>query len=57
MPDEHTRIEELLSAMQDDAATPEDTALVESATLATCARCRATASAPSRRLTARCAAT
>ncbi len=44
MTDEHTRIEELLSAMQDDAATPEDTALVERH-LATCARCRATASA------------
>ena len=44
MTDEHARIEELLSAMQDGAATPEEVALVQRH-LATCAQCRATAAA------------
>lgn len=44
MTDEHARVEELLSAMQDGAATPEEVGLVERH-LATCARCRATATA------------
>jgi predicted anti-sigma-YlaC factor YlaD len=44
MTDEHARIEELLSAVQDGAATPEEAALVQRH-LATCAQCRATAAA------------
>ncbi|MFN8517688.1 MAG: zf-HC2 domain-containing protein, partial [Chloroflexia bacterium] len=44
MTDEHARIEELLSAMQDGAATPEEVAQVQRH-LATCAQCRATATA------------
>lgn len=41
---DHDRIEELLSVMQDGAATPEEEALV-ARHLAGCARCRATAAA------------
>ena len=44
MTDEHARIEELLSSMQDGAATPEEAAQVRRH-LAACARCRATAAA------------
>jgi hypothetical protein len=44
MTDEHARVEELLSAMQDGAATPEEVTLVQRH-LATCAQCRATAAA------------
>ena len=42
--DECARIEELISAMQDNAATPEEVARVERH-IAGCARCRATAAA------------
>src|SRR6187402_162997 len=44
MTDEHARIEELLSSMQDGAATPDEVAQVQRH-LATCAQCRATAAA------------